>query len=743
MMRILLRQFDGVRCTGEQGVPADVQGEQVVEFGGATWGLTLQSAPRAERAGALGYTLSARVVAGRAVACTLAVEWTFADWSTQNFVLMPAAVYAGNRFDVRHQRYAPMFTDPADIIVNPPTVITDVPRLNAGAGASRVHVLTGDMATPAVGIRLAERSEGFWLLTEQGSALGNHGLQLEESEARTRAVLRLEAPGVRETVYTMMSTMSPSDDRAADWDEGGGVTLRFQVECFSCATVQALYDRFARLRLDLSGAAVLQHGLPLSANYALHAAVHARCWNPEGYYALTENATSAHGDWQLGWVGGILMLLPLLVEGESESRTRAMRNIDWLFETTQAESGLCHGVYSRGTFSGDGFGNPGTQDWVMARKNADGLYFLIKLFRLIESQGGAADIPAAWREGTLRLADCFCRIWARYGQIGQFLDVRSGDIVVGGSAAAGILPGALALAAGSLGRPEYLAVAEAVADFFVERFVKAGFSTGGPGEILQCPDSESAFALLESFVVLYEVTGKPRWLAEARDMANQCLTWCQSYDYRFPPESVFGGLGMRTAGSVWANVQNKHDAPGICTFSGDSLFKLYRYTGERRYLELIQAMAHNMTAYTARADRPITTWSGETLPPGYMNERVNTSDWEGKDRVGGVFLGSCWCEVSAMLAYTELPGLYVQPDTGFVCALDHLDAEVVERRADGGLVLQVTNPTAFAASYRVLAEPATAMGEMLGTHAMAARPRLSLAAGASVTVTVRADGSWA
>src|SRR5262249_24736306 len=161
-----------------------------------------------------------------------------------------------------------------------------------------------------------------------------------------------------------------------------------------------------------------------------------------------------------------------------------------------------------------------------------------------------------------------------------------------------------------------LKVAGEIAGHYVVNFVQKGFSTGGPGEILQCPDSESAFGLLESFVVLYEVTGDSQWLARARDMAHQCMTWCQSYDFQFQAQNMFGKLGYRTAGSVWANVQNKHDAPGICTLSGDSLFKLYRYTGDRRYLELIQEMAHNLPTYTSRADKPIETWDGRVLPPG-------------------------------------------------------------------------------------------------------------------------------
>jgi hypothetical protein len=54
----------------------------------------------------------------------------------------------------------------------------------------------------------------------------------------------------------------------------------------------------------------------------------------------------------------------------------------------------------------------------------------------------------------------------------------------------------------------------------------------------------------------------------------------------------------------------------------------------------------------SRADRPIHDPSGRPLPPGWINERVNTSDWD--DNVGGVFHGSTWSEVALMLMAVEL-----------------------------------------------------------------------------------------
>ena len=327
---------------------------------------------------------------------------------------------------------------------------------------------------------------------------------------------------------------------------------------------------------------------------------------------------------------------------------------------------------------------------------------------------------------TCRLADRFVDTFRRFGQLGQYLDCETGDVLVGGSTAAAMAPGALALAGEYFKRPEYTAVADALARQLDERDVRAGITTGGPGEILKCADSESAFAMLESFVVLYEVTGKPHWLERAEAMAAQCLTWCASYDHAFPPDSPFGRLDIRAAGSVWANVQNKHSAPAICTLSGDALFKLFRYTGNRLWLDQIRETAHNLTQYVSRSDRPV----GEppAMRPGYICERVNFSDWEGRDNIGGSLFGSCWPEVSLLLSAVELPGVYAQPDTRLLCVFDHIEARWVE--ADGGaLALECRNPTAFDADVRIFAEPSTAAPTILGQAAARRWPVLHLPAG--------------
>ena len=65
---------------------------------------------------------------------------------------------------------------------------------------------------------------------------------------------------------------------------------------------------------------------------------------------------------------------------------------------------------------------------------------------------------------------------------------------------------------------------------------------------------------------------------------------------------------MKSVGSVFANIQNKHSAPGICTLSGDSLYKLWRWTQDALYLELLKDIALTIGQYISTDEDPIYDW---------------------------------------------------------------------------------------------------------------------------------------
>ena len=716
---VQIAQYDGARLTNRYRGSAGT-----VEAGAARWECSLRGVPVPDRPDAVDIISHFRLAEGTAGQSAAGVVLTFEDWSREHYVVLPAAAYAGNRFSVLDLSYPPMLP-PLARGPNVPTIITDVPRLNAGDGPSHIQQLTRDLATPAVGIFDPAARRGFWLLTDPKTRLGDGGLDLEESDDRRSATLSVMAPGVREGLrYEGTRFGVPSEDRGAHFAVGDSVTIRLRLFAFHCLDVPALFDRFWAVRTDLTGPVRLTHGLPFSAAWAIQEEKYNRDnWVEDGGYYSVGLRENIYQDWQVGWVGGLVSTQPLLMVGDEVSRGRARRTFDFAFQG-QGASGLFYGIGHRHRWYGDDFLDPGNPRPHLVRKSADALYFLLKQFDLLEKQG--QPVPSHWETGVRRCADAFVRLWDENGQFGQFVDADSGEILIGGSTSAGIASAGMTLASERYKCSGYLRVAEEAAEQFYQRDVLAGVTTGGPGEILQCPDSESAFGLLESFVVLYEATGARCWAEKAEDMARQCASWCVSYDWPFPPDSLFGRMGMRAAGSVWANVQNKHSAPGICNLSGDSLLKLFRATGDGLYLDMLRQTAHNITQYLSRADQPV-----GGMPPGWMNERVNLSDWD--NNVGGIFFGSCWCEVSCMLTYAEVPGLYVQPDTGLAFAFDHVDVEI-EEQGGGGLRLRVNNPTAYPARIRVLAELSSEASRPLGQNALWGCPVLALAPGEARTL---------
>lgn len=713
-------------------LPVECSKLQEIPFSGTTWQCNTRIMSVPDREGAIDLEVCFKLTAGEAVQCNASVAFCFEDWSTEHYVLIPAAIYNGNRFESRTISYPPMLREPSDIGPDTPPIITDVPRLNQHEGLSRIQLLTGDAATPAIGFYAPVTRRGFWLLTDQQTRLGNSGFTVEESEDRTQATLSIAAPGVRRDVkYMICTTQTPCDDTGADFAIGDEVTIRLRLCFFEGPTIQALFDRFVEIRKDMSGPTKLKHELPFSTAMSMVEDRFNRSnfnWIEEYEFYTYENPTHYFGT---GWAGGMIHTYPLLMEGSALSHKRVLKTFEFFFNKLPAPSGLFYSDHDgKKVLTESSFGQPHANTWVLIRRNCDALYFILKQFMLLEKQEPVFQIPDSWCIGARNCAHALVRLWSKYGQFGQFVDHNTGEIMVGGSTSGALAPGALVMASRYFKDQTFLDVAKESAMVFHEHFVKHGISMGGPGEALQCPDSESAFHMLESFMALYEVTGDPKWITFATEMAHQCATWCVSYDFEFPVDSPFAELAMRTTGTVWANVQNKHSAPGICTLSGDALFRLYRATGNRFYLELIQEIAHSLPQYLSRSDRPIQIDNDpdRVSPPGGINERVNMSDWEGKDQVGRIFDGTCWSETSLMLTFAEIPGLYVQPDTGMVCAIDHIDAETIEHNEEN-LIVRMTNPTLFEATVKVYSENANEMGRPLEPNALFGCRDVTLAPG--------------
>ncbi|WP_421948162.1 hypothetical protein [Phaeodactylibacter xiamenensis] len=686
-------------------------GSNPLALPGSAWAIQLDLEPLPGQPDILEGTATFICQSGQTPSASVSIDFEFSDWSTDNYVLMPGAVYNGNRFPYRRIRYSPKLLDPRDIGPNIPTIISDVPKLNVSDGPSRIQQRTGDMTLPAIGFHHPEKQEGLWLLTPPQTRLGDSGIDITENRDRDKATISLTAPVVREQYkYRITDSRWPSDDIPADFTAGDTVQITFQLHLFSASELQGLFDYYTHIRKSYLPAGKHRLILPFSEAFPVQEAKFNRLnWEDEhGYYSVGPRNMFLQ-DWQIGWTGGMISTLPLLWEGHDTTRQRVLRQFDWLFPDGLAPSGLFwdSGEHGDQWYGGD-IRKPHTKNWHLIRKSGDGLYYVLKQLMLMDSLGITP--KPNWVAGTQGVADALVKIWDNHGQFGHFVDNPSGEVVVGGSTSGGIIPAALTLAASYFNEPAYLETAEAAGWYYYKNYIQRGLTNGGPGDAMQNPDSESCYALIESYASLYEATGNTEWLKMGEDIARQFATWVIAYDYPFPENSLFGREGMHSIGAVNANTQNKHGAPGICTHSGQALLKLYRATGDAFYAELLQDIARNMPQYLPHPLNPI-----EGTKEGWMCERVSTTDW--LEGIGEISYLTTWSETALMLTYVEIPGLYVQPDRGICIPFDHVEVRSQTETAEA-LEVVLHNPTEGVATVKVLVENATDRARPLGELAL-------------------------
>lgn len=580
------------------------------------------------------------------------------------YVLFPACCYDGNRFDVLKQEYPPVFTQ-EQARADMPVTITDVPRLEKD-GSGVIEVTTGDLSVPCVGVFSRREKKAFFLFTIQQIDGVNLGIAYE------KGVVRLTYPRMRRKEMYRWPHMVPSTDRGIDFAQGKRITIPYRIFEFTCENLVEFYRFFFQHRkcmgmddeirclLKPAEQFELQRNKLNNMNWREESGIYGLSCDPERLYCFGP-----------GWVGGGMYTYPLMKLGGELEWQRGMSTLEFLFKM-QSPYGL---LYEETDESGKPntenpiHGQPHTGRWIFIRKNGDALYYMFKHFYLMKDRN--VEVPAHFEKGAAALADALVNIWKKHGQMGQFVDCDTGDIIVGGSTCAGIVPGALVEAGVYFGKEEYVQAAKEIAEYYCSKVMEEGYTTGGPMEILQCPDSESAFGLLESLAALYARTGEKRWLDYGRFMLEFCSSWVVSYNYRFRENSEFNKLDMKSTGCVFANAQNKHAAPGICTYSGYSIKQFYDWTGDELYLELYHDVVRTVQQYFSREDRVIHSWSvpkdatlleeeervyvePKALKPGFICERVNMSDWETEECIGGVFNESCiWCETAGLMILAE------------------------------------------------------------------------------------------
>lgn len=666
----------------------------------------------------------------------VAVSFDFNKWNRDNYIMIPAIVYNGNRYSSIGNSYNPSYTK--EMYYNPsvPLTISNNPRLSVDRGkASVVQLQIGNASTPAMCFYAPALKKGWIVLTDQQSKFGNHGFTISENTKQDSISFMISAPAVRKEAAGF-GDFHASGDKAPAWKAGEVLKMHFRIYVFNADGIPDLLTKFMQVRKSVTGNNQPVNLLPMSKLLKLGTTICSNNWKefPAGVYYLPENSH----DFQLGWVSGMINTYPMLAENNETERKRVVSEIDFVVNKLKGKSG-----YFYGGITADGLLRPEKMHpefpalQAMVRKNGDALFWLMKHFLLFREQGYASMIKPEWEEAAKKLSLAFVNTWKRYGEFGQYIVPETGEIAVFNSTAGAIVPAGLAVASSYFNEPEWLQVAkESTAFYYTRDVVQQGLTGGDCGDISMDANSESAFGLLESLMALYYYTNDHGWLQKAKVQAALCATWVLSYDAVFPQGSQINKLNSHMAGAVFASIQNKHAAPGICTSSGDCLFKLYRATGNRLYAELIKDIQHAQAEAVNRPPYHITTNNLE----GSSMERIQPSDAEGKGSIGNfINTRNSWTETDGMLMGLELPGIYLQTDKKKLYVFDHVTANIIKQEVNG-IVLEIKNETIHDAVVSVFAETSVQAAKPIGYDNFLNWSKVTVQAGKSIKVLINKKG---
>ncbi|NWJ52322.1 MAG: hypothetical protein HXX14_15810 [Bacteroidetes bacterium] len=673
---------------------------------------------------ALDFAATFKLAEGEVTSTGITVSFDFSKWSRENYVMVPAIVYNGNRFHIVGNGYNPTYTKEMFYNSNLPITMSNNPRLSIEKGkASKIELQTGNAATPAICFFSPSKKRGFIMLTEQKTRFGNNGLMIEENAAQDSISFKVTAPAVRE-LAAGFGDFFASGDKAANWNKGDSITLRFRLYSFSAQNIPSLLDKFMQVRKSLTGSNAPRNLVPMSKIVELGTTICSGNWItvPAGSYYTPENSK----DFQLGWVSGMMNTYPMLALNNEKERERVLTELDFVVDKLQGKSGYFYGgITENGVLRTDKVNPEINTINVLVRKNNDALLWFMKHFMLLKEQGYGNLIKPKWENATKRLALAYINTWKKQGELGQYIDPETGKIMIFNSTASAAAPAGLALASQYFNEPDFLKEAIDIVNYYYTRdIVNKGYSGGYSGDTSQDPDADSAYGLLESIMSIYYLTDDPKWLEKGKTLANLGATFTLSYDEEFPPNSNIAKLNGHMAGAVWASVQNKHAAPGICTASGDYIFKLYRATGDKLYADLIRDIQHAHTEAVDMPDHRTTNYGFGT-----SMERIQPTDAEGRGSTGNfIHTRNSWTETNGMLMALEIPGIYLQTDKDEIYVFDHVEVTVVKRDSKA-VTLLITNKTPYDAQISILAESAKQAKKPLGYTAFVHWPKVEVKGG--------------
>jgi len=123
-MRLLISSYQGSKLIRTYNV-----NEGALKLNQAEWQSSQSVKVTAGKNEELDLTCSFRLVSGELKSAGVAVAFDFSGWTTDNYILVPAQIYGGNRFRILPIGYAPYIFDEKDRPLDMPVTTTNILHL--------------------------------------------------------------------------------------------------------------------------------------------------------------------------------------------------------------------------------------------------------------------------------------------------------------------------------------------------------------------------------------------------------------------------------------------------------------------------------------------------------------------------------------------------------------------------------------------------------------------------------------
>ncbi|MBN1257367.1 MAG: hypothetical protein JXA52_06640 [Planctomycetes bacterium] len=567
-----------------------------------------------------------------------------------------------------------------------------------GKESTSFTFFTAALALPCIGVYCRDKNSAFLFSTGSSSVLGSNLLTFRHHREKSLGEITL-------TLSAGCRDCDPSRERelrTASYEQGigemylgesGALSLPLCLNLFDCDSMQRFFAAFRHLRILAMKRPLLKNRLPFS--YAVGLAesnLNDRHWFNDFY--LSCNYLNLSGgepepgndnfpdSWYLrhGAQGGAPLAYAMSLSGDELSRDRGLQMLDFIAQHGLAPSGIFYSLHNRWS----GLGDP---PWTHLRPAVDCCFYLLKACQ----QHGAKSHPQ-WRAAALQCCDTLADIFRNHGEFGyQVARNAQPEIWEKGSAAGGLVIACLVLAHRLFGREEFLTVALEAARWASD--ILAGGAAGGACmEAGQAPDSASLSALMESFTLLYEETKDKSFLEEALFATDQFSSYVMAKSIPLSPQNPLHSARIETRGSVFLNSKEPLLGPGPGASSLSALLRLYQVTGDEWLLELLSDVIRALPQYLSEYHAQLGELRRGMGASGLLLRHTGPDGVASLSQAAGV--------LPLLLAWHELPGIYIDPPRSNYIVLDHLNVGVNFEHSR----IFLSNPTPYHATGRIAIE---------------------------------------